>query len=121
MNKETLQGQWKQLKGHVRKQFLPKLKVEALVPDELYPLRVGTTDSEAAFLADRAVGNEVIVLACQIKRVDLVEWHEGVDANRLFVFGPPNIAEGQLFPAKVWRVSTSSGRHAKAARRSPSR
>jgi len=31
-------------------------KVEALVPDELYPLRIGTTDSEAAFLAIMGAG-----------------------------------------------------------------
>lgn len=31
-------------------------KVEALVPDELYPLRIGTTDLEAAFLAIMGAG-----------------------------------------------------------------
>ena len=31
-------------------------KVESLVPDELYPLRIGTTDSEAAFLAIMGAG-----------------------------------------------------------------
>ena len=33
-------------------------KVESLVPDELYPLRIGTTDSEAAFLAIMGAGAE---------------------------------------------------------------
>jgi glutamine amidotransferase len=33
-------------------------KVEALIPDELYPSRIGTTDSEAVFLAILGAGAE---------------------------------------------------------------
>ena len=31
-------------------------QIEALIPDELYPARIGTTDSEAVFLAIMGAG-----------------------------------------------------------------
>src|SRR5579885_964178 len=39
--------------------------VEALIPDELYPARIGTTDSEAIFLAILGAGMERPVLAAE--------------------------------------------------------
>jgi len=40
-------------------------RVEALIPDELYPSRVGTTDSEAIFLAIMGAGMEQPVAAAE--------------------------------------------------------
>src|ERR1700693_1616827 len=40
-------------------------KVEALIPDELYPARIGTTDSEAVFLAIMGAGIEHPVAAAE--------------------------------------------------------
>jgi predicted glutamine amidotransferase len=39
-------GNWIRWRGHV----------ETLIPDELYPSRIGTTDSEAIFLAILGAG-----------------------------------------------------------------
>ena len=40
-------------------------RVEALIPDELYPARIGTTDSEAVFLAILGAGIEYPVAAAE--------------------------------------------------------
>jgi glutamine amidotransferase len=40
-------------------------QVEALIPDELYAARIGTTDSEAIFLAIMGAGIENPVAATQ--------------------------------------------------------
>src|SRR3978361_2258137 len=52
-------GRWMFMhNGEVGNGALVRRKVEALIPDELYPSRIGTTDSEAVFLAMMGAGLE---------------------------------------------------------------
>jgi glutamine amidotransferase len=49
-------------------------KVEALIPDELYPARIGTTDSEAVFLAMMGAGIEHPVAAAEKTLAQLTDF-----------------------------------------------
>jgi predicted glutamine amidotransferase len=52
-------GRWMFMhNGEVGNWARVRRKVEALIPDELYPSRIGTTDSEAVFLAILGAGAE---------------------------------------------------------------
>lgn len=60
-------------------------KVEGLIPDELYPSRTGTTDSEAIFLAIMGAGIEQPVAATErtlVRLTDLVNQSEPGDRFR---------------------------------------
>ncbi len=50
-----------------------KRRLDALIPDEQYPLRAGTTDSEALFLAAFAFGLERDPLAAMTKTLHVVQ------------------------------------------------
>jgi predicted glutamine amidotransferase len=63
-------------------------QVEALIPDELYPARVGTTDSEAIFLAIMGAGIEDPVTATEktlARLTDLVNQNGSADRLRFTV------------------------------------
>jgi predicted glutamine amidotransferase len=67
-------GGWSRLRRHV----------EALIPDELYPARVGTTDSEAIFLAIMGAGMDDPVAATETTLARLSELvNENEAADRL--------------------------------------
>jgi glutamine amidotransferase len=52
-------------------------KVEALIPDELYPSRIGTTDSEAIFLAIMGAGMQAPVAAAENILARLTDYVNG--------------------------------------------
>ena len=59
-------------------------QVEALVPDELYPARIGTTDSEAIFLAIMGAGIENPVVATERILARLADFvNQNDDGDRL--------------------------------------
>jgi predicted glutamine amidotransferase len=59
-------------------------KVEALIPDSLYPARIGTTDSEAIFLAIMGAGTDDPVAATEITLAHLTSLvNENGAADRL--------------------------------------
>jgi glutamine amidotransferase len=59
-------------------------QVEALIPDELYPARIGTTDSEAIFLAIMGAGMDDPVGATELTLARLTEFvNRGGAAERL--------------------------------------
>jgi predicted glutamine amidotransferase len=63
-------------------------QVEALIPDELYPARVGTTDSEAIFLAIMGAGIEDPIAATEktlARLTDLVNQDGAADRLRFTV------------------------------------
>ena len=52
-------GRWMFMhNGQIGDWSLIRRKVEAMIPDELYPARIGTTDSEAVFLAILGAGGD---------------------------------------------------------------
>jgi predicted glutamine amidotransferase len=59
-------------------------RVEALIPDELYPARIGTTDSEAIFLAIMGAGIENPVAATERVLAHLTDFvNQNGDGDRL--------------------------------------
>ena len=59
-------------------------QVEALIPDELYPARIGTTDSEAIFLAIMGAGIENPVTATETILARLTDFvNQNADGDRL--------------------------------------
>ena len=59
-------------------------QVEALIPDELYPARIGTTDSEAIFLAIMGAGIENAVTATETILARLTDFvNQNDDGDRL--------------------------------------
>ena len=59
-------------------------QVEALIPDELYPARIGTTDSEAIFLAIMGAGIENPVTATETILARLTDFvNQNDDGDRL--------------------------------------
>ncbi|HXW42553.1 MAG TPA: class II glutamine amidotransferase [Xanthobacteraceae bacterium] len=59
-------------------------QVEALIPDELYPARIGTTDSEAIFLAILGAGIEQPVTAAETVLARLTDFvNQTTPADRL--------------------------------------
>jgi glutamine amidotransferase len=59
-------------------------QVEALIPDALYPSRIGTTDSEAIFLAMLGAGIERPVAAAENVLMRLTEYvNRGTPGDRL--------------------------------------
>src|SRR3977135_1652493 len=68
-------GRWMFMhNGEVGNWARVRRKVEALIPDELYPSRIGTTDSEAVFLAILGAGAERDPISATLRtRATLVE------------------------------------------------
>ena len=67
-------GNWNRWRRHI----------EALIPDELYPSRIGTTDSEAIFLAIMGAGIENAVTATETILARLTDFvNQNDDGDRL--------------------------------------
>ncbi len=58
--------------GQVGDWSLIRRRVEALIPDELYKARIGTTDSEAVFLAILGAGAETDPVAATMRTLDIL-------------------------------------------------
>ena len=70
-------GRWMFMHNGLDRQLVADLrrKVEALIPDELYGSRIGTTDSEAVFLAIMGAGAERDPVGATVRVLDDADRH----------------------------------------------
>ncbi len=81
--------------GQVGDWSLIRRRVEALIPDEYYKARVGTTDSEAVFLAILGAGGETDPVAATVRTLRRSPTWCARAAPRNRCASPPRIADGE--------------------------
>ena len=105
--------------GQVGQYCAIKRRIEAMIPDELYPFRTGTTDSEALFLAAFAHGLRDDPVAAVSATLDACQGLMGkagpreplrftaalTDGNDLYAF---RWASDNNAPTLYWREGTGS-------------
>jgi glutamine amidotransferase len=91
-----------QVGGHMR----VRRAIEAMIPDELYPLRAGTTDSEAIFLSAFAHGLEedpIAAIASTLARIVALQAAAGISEPLRFA---ACLSDGET----IWAFRWSSDR-----------